>query len=486
MKKEQKVTIGSVDAGLAGQFTTITNRVGEVESWIDGMSTTEYIDVLIERLNNEINATGGYTYIIEGIGIRTYDVAVSDPAVGTEASAVVEMRGGTIRIANTKDGQGDWIWETVFTSGHIAGNLVTAAEIMTGYIGSAGGTFIDLDNNIVQLGETTDNHMTVTANALDILHNTTQIAHFGYGEGNADGGGVGNSPYYTLGKRDTTASAYDATQTYALGDQVVYNDTMYVCMTPITSPEAWDSSHWEISVGNYSTAEGVNTVAAGTYSHAEGVFTTASGYASHAGGQFSVATGGESFAHGYTAKANKDFSVALGYRTIADDRAQTVIGSNNIADSSSLFIIGNGALNTSAPRSNALTVDWSGNMALAGSITASGSNFTVNTTSTANQIVTAGSGFTVSAASWTQCGQIASFYVTVSNTNALSANTIYNPIATLISGKHPAQYTSATFGTGASIYGNAQINTNGNIAIRPSASVSAGSTITIRATIIVA
>lgn len=169
MKKEQKVTIGSLNTGLAGQFSSISENIKQVESWLDGMSTEEYISTLIDRLNAEVNATGGYTYIVEGIGLRTYDVAVSDPAVGTEANAVVEMRGGTIRIANTKDAQGNWEWKTVFTSGHIAGELVTAAQIITGYIGSAGGTYIDLDNNVVHLGgegisniDLQDDSMTVT------------------------------------------------------------------------------------------------------------------------------------------------------------------------------------------------------------------------------------------------------------------------------------------------------------------------------------
>lgn len=153
-RRRQVATIGFADEGLSGQFESIRASVTEVESWLDGMSTEEYISSLIDRINTEVNATGGYTYIVEGIGLRTYDVAVSDPAVGTEANAVVEMRGGTIRIANTKDAQGNWEWKTVFTSGHIAGELVTAAQIITGYIGSAGGTFIDLDNDTINLGST--------------------------------------------------------------------------------------------------------------------------------------------------------------------------------------------------------------------------------------------------------------------------------------------------------------------------------------------
>lgn len=177
-RRRQVATIGFADEGLSGQFESLRASVTEVESWLDGMSTEEYISSLIDRINTEVNATGGYTYIVEGIGLRTYDVAVTDPAVGTEANAVVEMRGGTIRIANTKDAQGNWEWKTVFTSGHIAGELVTAAQIITGYIGSAGGTYIDLDNNFIQLGESSGLHLTVDPSGINIYDGSNMVGQF--------------------------------------------------------------------------------------------------------------------------------------------------------------------------------------------------------------------------------------------------------------------------------------------------------------------
>ena len=73
------------------------------------------------------------------------------------------------------------------------------------------------------------------------------------------------------------------------------------------------------------------TKAMGAYSHAEGGSTTASGDYSHAGG----------------------------VGTIAKNDYQTVIGRYN-ANKNSAFIIGNGSSDTE--RSNALTVDWDGNI----------------------------------------------------------------------------------------------------------------------------
>ena len=91
----------------------------------------------------------------------------------------------------------------------------------------------------------------------------------------------------------------------------------------------------------------------GNYSHAEGYDTTASGASSHAEGR----------------------------ETTANHKSQHVFGEYNILDPSAALssargnyieIVGNGADDTT--RSNARTLDWSGNEVLAGAITANGVN----------------------------------------------------------------------------------------------------------------
>ena len=135
-ERDISIKVGYIGDTLANTITSTAKQVAQMQQ---AMSTAEYIQNLLDRINAEINATGGYTYITEGQGIRTYDAAVSDPLVGSEASAVVEIKGGTIRIANSKTAQGEWKWKSVFTSGHIAANLVTAANITTGFISDASG-----------------------------------------------------------------------------------------------------------------------------------------------------------------------------------------------------------------------------------------------------------------------------------------------------------------------------------------------------------
>lgn len=392
MKKEQKVTIGSLNTGLAGQFSSISENIKQVESWLDGMSTEEYISTLIDRLNAEVNATGGYTYIVEGIGLRTYDVAVSDPAVGTEANAVVEMRGGTIRIANTKDAQGDWEWKTVFTSGHIAGELVTAAQIITGYIGSAGSTFIDLDNNIVQLGDTADNSITVSdagisfnglggstvgfidsGNTMAVGYKrvesltsekvedvkdggTATIFMSGWEEPDFADGDLTISIRYNLGTwvpytEGFTFSSYGTQQGTVFNAELIAangSDPWKIVLSLGTSVALSSASvtiNWWADGAAPRVAFGGDTT--GDFGFAVNYLTQADGYASFAAGNRTQVTGGS--------------SAAFGGGTRATGNYQFVMGKWNSPDSSKLFIVGNGTADNA--RSNALTVDEDGNIA---------------------------------------------------------------------------------------------------------------------------
>ena len=99
--------------------------------------------------------------------------------------------------------------------------------------------------------------------------------------------------------------------------------------------------------GKASHAEGDGTVAGADASHAEGVRTQANKRGAHAEGEETIANGLSSHASGYCTNATGDY--------------QTVIGLYNETNSNCAFIIGNGAL---GGPSNALTVDWYGNMVI--------------------------------------------------------------------------------------------------------------------------
>ena len=137
--------------------------------------------------------------------------------------------------------------------------------------------------------------------------------------------------------------------------------------------------------GKFSHAEGSFTHASGYNSHAEGQDAIASGQASHAEGHYSQASSWGSHAEGIFAKAVGSGSHAQGISTIALGESQTVIGRYNSVDQNDRYalIIGNGGeyddafvdpdnpgydYDDDSTHSNALTVDWHGNVECQGTV----------------------------------------------------------------------------------------------------------------------
>ena len=127
---------------------------------------------------------------------------------------------------------------------------------------------------------------------------------------------------------------------------------------------------------SYDTAQTNPVPASGSDSHAEGGGTEASGEKSHAEGSGSIASGVSSHAEGFYTTASGNYAHAEGISTVANHQAQHTFGKYNIEDNSDaaatlpgnyIEIVGNGTAVDN--KSNARTLDWSGNEALAGSLT---------------------------------------------------------------------------------------------------------------------
>ena len=116
-------------------------------------------------------------------------------------------------------------------------------------------------------------------------------------------------------------------------------------------------------------AEGRGSTAKGDSAHAEGYATQASGCNSHAEGYVTQASEYNSHAEGSNTTASGENSHAEGYGTTAASDNQHVQGKRNIEDSEGVYahIVGNGA--SDIARSNAHTLDWSGNAWFAGKVT---------------------------------------------------------------------------------------------------------------------
>lgn len=129
------------------------------------------------------------------------------------------------------------------------------------------------------------------------------------------------------------------------------------------------------TLGTKATAEGLNTTSSNSYTHAEGSYTVASGSAAHAEGNWTQASGSSAHAEGQNTIAEGSFSHAEGNYTIAHNKSQHVFGEFNVAENKMnpayrgtyIEIVGNGTADTA--RSNARTLDWSGNETLTGKLT---------------------------------------------------------------------------------------------------------------------
>ena len=126
------------------------------------------------------------------------------------------------------------------------------------------------------------------------------------------------------------------------------------------------------TVGINSVTEGYNCTASGNRSHAEGNSTTASGTNSHTEGSYTTASETNSHAEGSYTTASGINSHTEGSYTTASGINSHVEGQYNVADTANIYahIIGNGTSDTA--RSNAFTVDWSGNVVASGDVTSSG------------------------------------------------------------------------------------------------------------------
>ena len=166
--------------------------------------------------------------------------------------------------------------------------------------------------------------------------------------------GAANATQYTY---SATATVYSS---YAYDYLRYNNEVRQITAIDTTNKKITVNSSFGIALNNASAT--IYGGAFGTSSHAEGTATVAAGLNSHSEGNITAALGSNSHAEGLN--------------TIATRRSQHVFGEYNVADASSVVgtsrgtyveIVGKGTANNS--RSNARTLDWSGNESLAGGLT---------------------------------------------------------------------------------------------------------------------
>ena len=332
----------AADSALVN-LSTVQDVVG-VLNWITAHGTmTLTSDVTVNPAHVYFIVDAGGDYVVGG----THYSIVSEPK-DAELSTYYELTvdesvQNYVATHIVVDSEGLWIVPDA------GGNKVLIATGSGSTYTTAGTYIIGKVNNVdTVFAKFTSDGATMQA------ENNTQIAHLGYGQAYDDQGQLVDAPYYTLGTRysNSAVGGYSIAEGYE------------------TKAEGWGSH-----------AEGAGTRASGVNSHAEGLYSTAQGAESHAEGQGSGAGGQQAHAEGYASSAMGDNSHAQNTGTFTVSKSQTALGEFNVLDTTGSVstrgtyaaIIGNGTANDA--RSNALTVDWNGNVDIA-----SGAKYKINGT----------------------------------------------------------------------------------------------------------
>lgn len=136
-----RITLGSIQETLSqrreAEKKKIDDLIAQSSEWNSAASNDGvYVRDLIARLNEILNARGGYTYLTPNEGIFVYDK--SEDAHPTNA---IQIGGGFWRIADSLKPNGDWDWKNVCD-----GHGLFADRIYTGILSDAQGrNFWNLD-----------------------------------------------------------------------------------------------------------------------------------------------------------------------------------------------------------------------------------------------------------------------------------------------------------------------------------------------------
>ena len=138
---DTKITLGNIrqtyTQRLAAQQQALDKLVSNSGAWNSAAGGTgPYMKDLIDRINQIMNATGGYTYLKPGQGIYVYDKPEDQ-----NPTQCIHIGGGYWRIADHKKANGDWDFRALAN-----GKGVFADTLFTGRLSDAAGlNYWDMD-----------------------------------------------------------------------------------------------------------------------------------------------------------------------------------------------------------------------------------------------------------------------------------------------------------------------------------------------------
>lgn len=249
---------------------------------------------------------------------------------------------------------------------------------------TSGGAYTALDSKMDKTNPT-------GTGSLSINRHTNTIGDFSAVVGNecdATGEGAFAEGYFSVASGEYShAEGYSgsASGNYSHSEGKNTNSQGIASHTEGNNTTAYSNANYSHVEGNGSSCSGVSSHAEGESTsatkigaHSEGGSTQAKGEYSHAEGYSSIAQGNYSHAEGNDSRAYGELAHAEGNHTWANRKSQHTFGEYNIIDYSGTTstrgtyaeVVGNGT--SESNRSNARTLDWSGNEEIAGNLKAAG------------------------------------------------------------------------------------------------------------------
>lgn len=201
---DTKVTLGNIRQSytqrLAAQQQALDKLVSSSGAWNSAAGGTgPYMKDLIDRINQIMNATGGYTYLKPGQGIYVYDKPEDQ-----NPTQCIHIGGGYWRIADHKKANGDWDFRSLAN-----GKGIFAGAIYTGLLSDAARrNYWNLDTGEFSLSAST----TIAGNKASELATTTaaqQLTSEAVSAAKKYADGIGSNTLASA-KADATSKANDA------------------------------------------------------------------------------------------------------------------------------------------------------------------------------------------------------------------------------------------------------------------------------------
>lgn len=251
---DTKITLGNIRQSytqrLAAQQQALDKLVSNSGAWNSAAGGTgPYMKDLIDRINQIMNATGGYTYLKPGQGIYVYDKPEDQ-----NPTQCIHIGGGYWRIADHRKANGDWDFRSLAN-----GKGIFADAIYTGLLSDAAGyNSWNLDTGDFKLSART----TVGGKTVDAIAGDSSSAALAAAKKYADN--TATSHVNTFEKALTQQYIFNKlTDGGKLQGLYMSNNLLYVNATYLRSGIISGArSYWNLDTGIFSMsdANGVETV----------------------------------------------------------------------------------------------------------------------------------------------------------------------------------------------------------------------------------